>query len=50
MAPKQQNVSKQAAAVTTKGITFTIPETLEIIRNPGNITCQTVITAEYKIE
>jgi hypothetical protein len=40
---------KQAAAVKTREITLTIPETLEIIRKPGNVTCQTVIMAAYKI-
>jgi hypothetical protein len=42
-------ISKQAAAVKTRNITFTITETLEIIRKPGNVTCQTVIMAAYMI-
>jgi hypothetical protein len=50
MAPKQQKISKQAAALNTRDITFTIPETFEIIRKPGNVTCQTVIMAAYKKE
>jgi len=33
MAPKESKISKKAAAVTTRHITFTIPETLVIIRN-----------------
>jgi len=45
MAPKEPKISKQAAAGTTRDITLTIPETLEIIRKPGNATCQTVIMA-----
>jgi hypothetical protein len=45
MAHKQQKISKQAPAVKTSHITFTISETLEIIREPGNVTCQTVIMA-----
>ena len=49
MAHRQQKISKQAPAVKTRDITFTIPDTLEIIRKPGNATCQTVITATYKI-
>jgi hypothetical protein len=50
MAPKEPKKSKQAAAGTTTDIIFTIPETLEIIRKPGNATCQSVIMAAYKIE
>jgi len=49
MAPKQQKISKQAVAVKTRHITFTISEKLETIRKPGNITCQIVIMAAYKI-
>ena len=30
-------------------MTFTIPETLEIIRKPGSATSQNVIMAKYKI-
>jgi hypothetical protein len=50
MAPKEPKISKQAAAGTTTDITLTIPETLEIIRKPGNATCQSVIMPTYKIE
>jgi hypothetical protein len=35
MAPKISKTSKQAATGTTRHITFTIPETLEIVMNPG---------------
>ena len=49
MAPKVSNISKRAAAGITRHITFTIPETLEIIRKPGIATCQSVIMAAYKI-
>jgi hypothetical protein len=35
MAPKEPQISKQAAAGTTRHITLIIPETLEIIRKPG---------------
>jgi len=44
----QKTQNKQAAAVgTTRHITFTIPNTLEIIRKPGIATSQTVIMAAY---
>jgi len=49
MALKEPEISKQAATGTTRNITFTIPETLEIIRKPGNATSQCVIMAAYKI-
>jgi len=39
--------SKQAASGITRHITFTIPETLEIIRKPGNATSQNIIQAAY---
>ena len=45
MAHKEPKISKQAAAGTTRDITLTIPETFEIIRKPGNATCQSVIMA-----
>jgi len=38
MVPKVSTISKQAAAGTTRHITFTIPETLEIIMKPGRAT------------
>jgi hypothetical protein len=50
VAPTEPKISKQAAAGTTMDITFTIPQTLKIIRKPGNATCQSVIMAAYKIE
>jgi hypothetical protein len=49
MAPKEPTISKQAAAGTTRHVTFTIPETLQIIWKPGNATSQNVIMAAYKI-
>jgi len=49
MAPKEPKLSKQATAVKTRDITFTIGETLEIIRKPGSATYQCVIMAAYKI-
>jgi len=49
MAPKEPKISKQAAAGTTTDITLTIPETLKLIRKPGNAICQSVIMAAYKI-
>jgi len=44
-APKEPKVSKQAAAGITRHITFTIPETLEIITKPGSATSHSVIMA-----
>jgi hypothetical protein len=49
MAPKEPKISKQAVAETTRHITFTIPDTLEIIRKPGNATSQSIIKAAYNI-
>jgi hypothetical protein len=49
MTPKEHKISKQAAAVKTRDITLTIPETFEIIRKPGSGICHSVITAAYKI-
>jgi hypothetical protein len=49
MAPKEPKISNQGAAGTTRHITFTIPETLDIIRKPGNSTSQNVIMAAHKI-
>ena len=49
MAPKETEISKQAATGTKRHITFTIPKTLEIIRKPGNATSQSVIVAVYKM-
>jgi hypothetical protein len=45
MAPKGPKINKQAAAGTTRHITFTILETLEIIMKPGSATSQSVIMA-----
>ena len=36
MAHKETKICKQAPAGITRKITLTIPETLEIIRKPGN--------------
>ena len=49
MVPKEPKISEQAAAGITRDITFTIPETTEIIRKPGSATCQSVITAAQKM-
>jgi hypothetical protein len=49
MAPKKPKISKQAAAGITRDFTFTIPDTLEIIRKPGNATSQSIIMAASKI-
>jgi hypothetical protein len=49
MAPKEPKISKQAAAGTTRHITFTIPKTLETIMKHGSATCQSVIMAAYEI-
>jgi hypothetical protein len=48
MAPKEPKISKKAAT-GTRNITFTIPETLEIIMIPGSATRHSVIMAAYKI-
>ena len=47
MASKEPKICKQAAAGTTRHITFTIPETLEITRNPGNATSIQVWIVEH---
>jgi len=49
MAPKQQKISKQEADVKTRHITFTIPDTLEIIRKHGSAICQNVVMTAYMI-
>ena len=49
MAPKQPRIHKQAPAGITRHITFTIPETFEIIMKPGSATFQSVIMAAYEI-
>jgi len=48
MISKEHKIGKQAAAGITRHITFTIPETLKIIRKLGTATSQSVITALYK--
>ena len=48
MALEEPKISKQAAA-GTRHITFTIPETLEIIMKPGSAAFQSVIMAAYEI-
>jgi hypothetical protein len=45
MTHEEPKISKQAAAGTTRDITFTIPDTLEIIRKSRNATSQSVIMA-----
>jgi hypothetical protein len=40
MAPKVPKIRKQAAAGITRHITFTIPQTLDIIRKPESATRQ----------
>jgi hypothetical protein len=45
----EPKISKQAAAVLTRDITLTIPETLETFRKHGSATSQSVIMAAYKI-
>jgi hypothetical protein len=47
MASKEQTVSKETVAGTTRNITLIITETLEIIIKPRNATSQ-VIMAAYK--
>jgi hypothetical protein len=49
MVLKESKISKQAAAGITRHITFTIPETLEIIRKPGSATSQSILMAADKI-
>ena len=49
MAPKESRICKEAAVGIMRHITLTIPETLEIIRKPGNATSQSVIMAGNKI-
>jgi len=49
MASRELKISKQAAAGITRHITFTIPETLEIIRKPGSARSHSIIMAAYKI-
>jgi hypothetical protein len=50
MASIEPKISKLGDAGTTRHITLTIIETLEIVRKPGSATSQSVIMAAYKIE
>jgi hypothetical protein len=43
----ETKICKLGDAGTTRDITLTIPETLEIIRKPGNATSQCIIKAAY---
>jgi hypothetical protein len=45
----EPKICKLQATGTTRDITLTIPETLEIIRKPGSATSQSVIMAVHKI-
>ena len=45
----EPKICKLQATGTTRDITLTIPETLEIIRKPGRAKSQSVIMAAYKI-
>jgi len=40
MASRETKISKQGAAGITRHITFTFPETIEIITKPGSATSQ----------
>jgi hypothetical protein len=48
MAPKEPKLCKQAVAGTTRHVTFAIPDTLEIIRKPGNAIRQSNIKASIQ--
>jgi len=45
MAHKEPKINKQAVAGKTRDITFTIPETLEIIWKSGSATNQSIVMA-----
>jgi hypothetical protein len=49
MASTEPKIIKRGAAGTIRDITFSIPETLEIIRKPGSATNHSIIMAAYKI-
>ena len=49
MALKESKISKQATAVITRNITFTIPETFEVIRKVGSAISQSIVMAAYTI-
>jgi len=48
MAPKYSKICKRAVVGSTRHITLTIPDTLEILMKPGSATSQTAIIATYK--
>jgi hypothetical protein len=48
MASRESKISKQAASSITRHTTFTIMETLEIIRKPASATSWSVIMEAYK--
>jgi hypothetical protein len=50
MAPKESEICKQAVVGSTRHITLTIPDTLEIIWKPGSATCQCVIITPQIID
>jgi len=49
MASTEPNINKQVIAGKTRDVTFTINETLQIIRKPGSATNQSIIIAAHKI-
>jgi len=49
MASTETKINKQAVYGKTRYITFTITETLQIIRKPGSATNQSIIMAAHKI-
>jgi hypothetical protein len=49
MAFKEPNINKQAAAVLTTDVALKIPETLNIIRNPGNATTHNSIMVSIRL-
>jgi len=49
MAPKYSKICKHAVVDSTRHITLTIPDTLEIIMKPGSAASQSAIIATYKI-
>jgi hypothetical protein len=48
MASIATKINKQSVSGTTRRTALTIPETIDIIKKPGNATSQHVITAAYK--
>jgi hypothetical protein len=49
MTSREPKISKKAAAGRKRQITFTIPDTLEIITKPGSATSYSLIMAACKI-